>query len=67
MFLYVIKLESDKYLLHCSNIYKNEKAKIILECELQYNYLKTYKPIDILESTTIHQNSEIDFYVKKLI
>jgi|UniRef100_A0A6C0J3L3 hypothetical protein len=67
MFLYVIKLESDKYLLHCSNIYKNEKAKIILECELQYNYLKKYKPIDILESTTIHQNSEIDFYVKKFM
>jgi len=67
MFLYVIKLESDKYLLHCSNIYKNEKSKIILECELQYNYLKKYKPIDILESTPIHQNSEIDFYVKKFM
>ena len=67
MFLYVIKLESDKYLLHCSNMYKNEKTKILLECELQYNYANIYKPIKILESTTICQNSEIEFYVKKFM
>ena len=67
MFLYVIKLESEKCLLHCSNRYEIEKPKILLECELQYNYANIYKPIDILESTPIRQNNEIDFYVKKFM
>lgn len=63
MFLYVIKIDNEKYLLHCSNRNETEKTNILLECELQYNY----NPISILESTIIHQNSEIDFYVKKFM
>tara|TARA_B110000879_G_C11182201_1_gene519042 strand:+ start:34 stop:1002 length:969 start_codon:yes stop_codon:yes gene_type:complete len=67
MFLYVIKLESEKYLLHCSTRNKNDTFNILLECELQYDYVKKYKPLSIIESTDFSHKSEIDFYVKKFM
>lgn len=65
MFLHIVLLKNDKILIHVSVHNKENMHNIILECELIYNYTLHYKPLRVVETISICQNDEINFFVKK--
>lgn len=63
--LHIILLTCDKLLLHISQTNIHDETRLLLECELMYEYAHKYKPIRRLETVVLHQNDELDFFVKK--
>lgn len=63
--LHIILLTSDKIFLHVSNTNVNEEARILMECKIMYEYIHKYQPIRRLETVVLHQDTELDYYVKK--
>lgn len=61
MDIYCLKLESNKNFLYvcCQN--NKSDTQILLEAEILYNYLQTYKPISIIKKIKIDNNIEIDY------
>ena len=64
-YLHVIMLNNNTLFLHASVLTSYDKNDILLECELMNEYTYKYKPCRIEETIKIHQNGEIDFFVKK--
>ena len=62
---HVILLTCDKIFLHTSRSPVQDDVKILLECEIMYDYVREYKPIRILESVILRQDSEVNHFVKK--
>lgn len=65
MFLHIILLEKDKLFLHVSTHDKVDMQIVLTECELINEYLSKYKPIRIIETLSICQDDEINYFVKK--
>lgn len=65
MFLHIILLEKDKLFLHVSTHDKVDMHIVLTECELINEYLSKYKPIRIIETISICQDDEINYFVKK--
>ena len=65
MFLHIILLEKDKLFLHVSTNDKVDMHIVLTECELINEYLSKYKPIRIIETISICQDDEINYFVKK--
>jgi len=64
-YLHVIMLNNNTLFLHASILNPREKNAILLECELMNDYTSKYKPNRVEETIKIHQNGEINFFVKK--
>lgn len=62
--LYILSLDSKKYLLHASE--ESDTGKLIKECRIVYDYLLQYSSIKIEEKKVIllHDLLKIDYYVK---
>jgi hypothetical protein len=63
--LHVVSLTDNKLFLHVSHTSIDNNARILLECEVMHEYVRKYKPLRILESVVLRQDTEIDFFVKK--
>ena len=50
-FLYIVKLEKDKYFIYPS--LAKTQFELFVEAELQYSYLKTYKPLEIIQTIPV--------------
>jgi len=60
--IYVLKLEEEKYFIYFSDA-KNYN-QILTECEIYYDYAKTYKPLSIIEIVPLTNYLDIDKTVK---
>ena len=60
--IYVLKLEQEKYFIYFSDA-KNYN-QILTECEIYYDYAKTYKPLSIIEILPLGNYLDIDKTVK---
>ena len=60
--IYVLKLEQNRYFIHFSEVKSN--FKILRECEIYYNYLKQYKPLNIIETLPFDNFLDVDKLVK---
>jgi hypothetical protein len=63
--IYVLKLEDNKYFIHHEIDSDKDFEKIMIECEIYYDYLKKYKPISIIETIFFTDNLDIDKTVKQ--
>lgn len=64
-YIHVIILNNNTVFLHASLLTSYDKNAVLLECELMNKYTYKYKPNRLEETIKIHQNGEIDFFVKK--
>ena len=62
---HVVLLTDDKLFFHTSQSSIHADDKILLECEIMYDYVRKYKPIRILETVVLRHDSELDHFVKK--
>ena len=60
--IYVLKLEQNRYFIHFSEVKSN--FKIMRECEIYYDYLKQYKPLNIIETLPFENFLDVDKLVK---
>jgi hypothetical protein len=63
LWLYVIKLEQDKYFLY--DTYCSNEFEVLVLAQINYDYMKKYKPIDIEEIMILEDHIEILYYLKK--
>jgi hypothetical protein len=63
LWLYIIKLEQDKYFLY--DTYCNNEFEVLVISHINHEYLKKYKPIDIKEIVILEDHIEILYYLKK--
>jgi hypothetical protein len=61
--LYVIKLEQDRIFLY--DTHSTNEFEVFVYSHLKYDYLKKYKPVDIMEIFLIEDHIEILYYLKK--
>lgn len=61
-YIYVIKLEQNKWLVHFSE--EKPEAEIFTECEIYYDYAKKYKPLVLEEIVPLLNYVDIDTQVK---
>jgi hypothetical protein len=61
--IYVLKLEQNRYFIHFSEVKSN--FKILRECEIYYDYLKKYKPLNIIETFPFENFLDVDKVVKQ--
>lgn len=61
-YIYVIKLEENKRLIHFSK--EKPESQIFAECEIYYDYAKKYKPIVLEEIIPLMNYVDIDTQVK---
>jgi len=61
--IYVLKLEQNRYFIHFSEVKSN--FKILRECEIYYDYLKQYKPLNIIETLPFENFLDVDKVVKQ--
>jgi hypothetical protein len=63
--IYVFRLEHSKYFV-CSRIEdKKTEVQLLLESEIKYDYLKKYKPIQIINKHEESHPLDVDSYVKQ--
>jgi hypothetical protein len=61
-YIYVIKLEENKRLLHFSE--EKSESTLFAECEIYYDYAKKYKPLVVEEMIPLMNYVDIDSQVK---
>ena len=63
LWLYVIRLEDDKYFLY--DTYCSNEFEVLVIAHMNHDYMKKYKPVDIAEIMILEDHIEVLYYLKK--